>query len=232
VLLPSFADLYQPEAWVILDAGVRWAVGQEEAPGTSLAAFPTSRTRDGGRFENPSGPGSGTILLVSIAALFVFQVLNFRSNFQRDSSTLAAVLANQSTAAMQFKDDATAAEVVGALQAKPSVLSASLVLPDGSILAHYGIREQKNALAKFPPPGEYRFISGHLLFVQPVILKQDRVGTLYLRTDYRRTFLELLGFYGQVIAGASCSTRRSTASGDATLIAPAISGRIFSHDHR
>jgi signal transduction histidine kinase len=143
----------------------------------------------------------GAVLLVAIAALFVFQVLNFRSNFQRDYSTLAAIIANQSTAVMKFGDDTTGKEVVGSLQAKPTVLSASLVTTNGSILAHYGIKENKDVLAKFPPAGEYRFDDGHLLLTQPVILKNEQVGTLYLRTDYQRTFLELLGFYAQVIAG-------------------------------
>lgn len=143
----------------------------------------------------------GAVLLVAIAALFVFQVLNFRSNFQRDTSTLAAIVANQSTAAMQFKDEAVAAEVVGSLQAKPSVLSASLALPDGSVLGQFGIKEPRETLAQFPPPGEYRLTEGHLLFSQPVILKHDRIGTLHLRMDYRRMFLELLGFYAQVMAG-------------------------------
>ena len=143
----------------------------------------------------------GAVLLVAIAALFVFQVLNFRSNFQRDNSTLAAIIANQSTAVMQFKDEATAKEVVRALQAKPAVLSASLALPDGSVLAHYGNKEDRETLARFPSSGESLFKDGHLLLTQPVVLKNERVGTLYLRTDYRQTFVELLGFYGRVSAG-------------------------------
>jgi len=143
----------------------------------------------------------GAVQFIAVASLFVFQVLNFRSNFQRDNSTLAAIIANQSTAVMEFKDEATAAEVVGALQAKSTVLSASLALTNGTILAHYGLKEPAQALATFPPPGEYRFHDGHLLLTQPVMLKRERVGTLYLRTDYHRTFLELLGFYGQVVAG-------------------------------
>ena len=145
----------------------------------------------------------GAVLLVAIVALFVFQVLNFRSNFQRDTSTLADIIANQSNAAMSFKDVETATEVLGALQAKPTVLSASLVSRDGSVFAHHGIQEQPDALAKFPRPGEYRFTGGHLLFTQLVIVKKEQVGTLYLRTDYQRTFLELLGFYGQVILGVT-----------------------------
>src|ERR1017187_6510152 len=141
----------------------------------------------------------GVVLLVAIAALFVFQVLNFRSNFQRDNSTLAAIIANNSAGAMAFKDDVAATEVVGSLTAKSNVLSASLVLPDGTFLARFGKAETAQTLAQFPAPGKSSFTDGCLLLTQPVIQKQDQLGILYLRTDYRRTFLELLGFYGKVI---------------------------------
>ena len=33
----------------------------------------------------------GAVLFVAIAALFTFQVLNFRFNFQRDTATLASI---------------------------------------------------------------------------------------------------------------------------------------------
>jgi PAS domain S-box-containing protein len=141
----------------------------------------------------------GAVLCVAIAALFTFQVLNFRSNFQRDTATLAAVIANNSTAAMAFKDEQAATEVVSAVQAKPSVVAASLVLPDGSLFAHFGKGEGALAQSEFPPAGESRFVGGQLLVTQPVKVKRERVGTLYLRADYRRTFLELLSFYGQVV---------------------------------
>src|ERR1039457_4262552 len=80
----------------------------------------------------------GAVLCVAIAALFTFQVLNFRSNFQHDTATLAVIIANNSTAPMAFKDDEAAREVVGALKAKPSVVAASLVWPDGSLFARFG----------------------------------------------------------------------------------------------
>ena len=143
----------------------------------------------------------GAVLCVAIVALFTFQVLNFRSNFQRDTATLAEVIANNSTAAFAFKDDKTAAEVVAALHAKPSVLAASLVLPNGAVFAHFGAAEDEKARAQFPPAGEQRFVGGHLLVTQPVILKKERIGTLYLRSDYQKTFRQLLGLYAWVITG-------------------------------
>src|SRR5690242_1713217 len=125
------------------------------------------------------------VLLVAMLALFVFQMVNFRSSFERDTSTLAAIIANNSTAALSFKDDTAGNEVVGSLQAKPSVLSASLTLPDGTLFAHYGTGESARSLAGFPPPEEYRFADGALLFTKEVVLKPDKLGTLYLRMDYQ-----------------------------------------------
>jgi PAS domain S-box-containing protein len=143
----------------------------------------------------------GAVLCVAIAAMFTFQVLNFRSNFQRDTATLAVIIANNSTAAFAFKDDKTAAEVIGALQAKPSVIAASLVLPNGSVFAHFGTEENARALSQFPPAGEQRFVGGHLLVTQPVILKREQIGTLYLRSNYQKTFRQLLGLYAWIILG-------------------------------
>lgn len=141
----------------------------------------------------------GAVLFVAIAALFTFQMLNFRSKFQSDAVTLAVMIANNSTAAITFKDDQTAKEVVGALQAKPTVVAATLCLPDASEFAHYGHRD--GALSQFPPPGQSRFLAGQLLVTQPVNLKRDQIGVLYLRSDYQRTFMQLLGAYGLVVAG-------------------------------
>jgi PAS domain S-box-containing protein len=141
----------------------------------------------------------GAVLCVAIVALFTFQVLNFRTSFARDTATLAAVIANNSTAAIAFKDEQAATEVVSALEAKQSVLAASLVLPDGSLFAHFGKPEDAQTRSQFPPAGAYRIVGGHLLVTQPVKLKQEVVGTLYLRSDYQRTFQELLGFYGLVV---------------------------------
>jgi PAS domain S-box-containing protein len=155
----------------------------------------------------------GAVLCVAITALFTFQVLNFRSNFQRDTTALTGVVADNSAAACYFGDDAAATNVLLTLKAKPTVLSAILVLTNvepslasqgltnGSWLAHRGEAESNDALAQFPSAGGSRFTREHLLVTQPVEWKGDRRGTLYLRSDYQRTFLELLSFYGQVLLG-------------------------------
>lgn len=143
----------------------------------------------------------GAVLLVAIIALFIFQVLNFRNNFEKDNSTLAAIVADNSAGAMSFNDDTAAGEVIGSLKAKTTVLSATLVLPDGTIFAHFGTTENAQTLAQFPTTTHSRFVGDHLLLTEPVVWKKETKGTLYIRTDYHRTFVELLGFYGRVILG-------------------------------
>jgi len=160
----------------------------------------------------------GAVLFVAIAALFTFQVLNFRSSFQRDTATLAAIIANNSTAALVFNDANAGAEVVSSLQAKPTVVAACLVSPDGSLFAQFGNAEDAKKLSLFPPAGEFRFTGGHLLYTQPVELNRKQVGKLYLRLDYRQTFLKLLGFYGWVILGVMIVT---------TSLAVFLSGRLW-----
>jgi PAS domain S-box-containing protein len=159
----------------------------------------------------------GAVLCVAIATLFIFQVLNFRSNFQRDTTALAVIIANNSTAAIAFNDEKAATEVVGALHAKPSVLSACLVLPNGSEAAHFGKPEDAGKRSQFPPPGQQRFVGGDLLVTESVILRREPVGTLYLRADYHRTFLQLLGLYGWVVLGVTSGS---------TLLAVFLSSRL------
>ena len=141
----------------------------------------------------------GTILLVAIAALFTFQILNFRANFQGEAETLAVIIANNSTAALAFKDAGGGAEVVSSLKAVPTVVSASLVTTNGALLAKFGKAEDPHSLAQFPPFREARFSGGELLLTQPVVLDSKLVGKLYLRSNFQRTFLKLLEFYAFVI---------------------------------
>ncbi|HZR20380.1 MAG TPA: ATP-binding protein [Verrucomicrobiae bacterium] len=159
----------------------------------------------------------GVVLLVAIAALFSFQVLNFRISFQRDTATLAAIIAENTTAALAFKDPKAAADVVGSLQAKPTVVAASLVLPDGTVFAQFGNPESPADFSQFPPPGKFSFTGRHLLYTQPVELEKTCVGTLYLRSEYRQTLLELLSLYGLVTLGVFVTS---------VGVAVAFSGRI------
>src|SRR4051812_17740025 len=86
----------------------------------------------------------GLVLIVVIAAMFVFQVLNFKANYKQDNVTLATIIANNSVNHMAFNYQDTGAEVLRALYANKGVKSAVLVRPNGSVFAYYGKPEYTN----------------------------------------------------------------------------------------
>ena len=54
-----------------------------------------------------------------------------------------------------------------------------------------------------PGPRAQRFAHGQLLVTEPVILKKERVGTLYLRANYQRTFYQLVDQFRFAFGGSA-----------------------------
>jgi len=143
----------------------------------------------------------GAVLLVSLAILMVFQILNFRSNFQRDTETLSAIIANNSTAALAFDDRKAAGEILDSLKAKPSVLCACMVNSDRVTVARYGQMDGSEAMLTNTAERQFSYQRGRLFYNQPVQLAGKRLGSLYLSVDYQSSFNQLFQFYGLVLAG-------------------------------
>jgi len=140
---------------------------------------------------------SSALFLASVA-LVIHDVISFRDTMRRDLSMLAEIIAAQSTAAVIFDDEATAEEMLAALRAEPHIVTACIYGMNGSVLANY-IAE--GAKAECPPaPGEegYHFLEDDLLLVRPIILDQERVGTLYLRSGLSPLYARLRVFGGTV----------------------------------
>src|SRR5205807_2184479 len=79
------------------------------------------------------GKLTGIIMITSAAAVLlaclgftVTGLLNFRKRLIVDIGTIARVIASNSTAALAFNDREAAREMLGALQAKPSVIAAAI----------------------------------------------------------------------------------------------------------
>lgn len=139
------------------------------------------------------------VLCVAVAALFIFQILNFRENFKLDTSTLASIVADNSAAALAFDDRKAAADTLASLKAKPSVECACLVNTKNQIIAHFGKDHGEEKLGDFPEPGQFKFIGGALLFTQQIYVDSKQVGALFLRMDYGNLFAQLIWFYSFLV---------------------------------
>src|SRR5204863_7341537 len=81
--------------------------------------------------------------------LGLFDFLTLRRGMVRDVTTLADVLARNSTAALSFGDTKAAAEVLQAAQAETSVTAACIYTSDGTLFARY-VRDS-GGFASMPP---------------------------------------------------------------------------------
>src|SRR5882762_8333249 len=84
------------------------------------------------------------IMLISVSmmvlmriALFAYEYLTFREATFRQISVLGRVIANNSTAALAFGNQADASETLSALHAEPNVVAAGLYDPAGKLFARY-----------------------------------------------------------------------------------------------
>lgn len=130
----------------------------------------------------------GVVLLAAMGALFSFHLTGFHENFTReltrDLVLRAEGIADNSAAALASKDRKTAGQVLAALQASPHVRAAWIQLPDGSEFARFGAANREAGRGPLPERG-FRFEGDGLLLGQPIRLGAERLGTLYLRSDYR-----------------------------------------------
>ena len=139
-------------------------------------------------------------LCVASSALFALQFFNFKRDFQRDLTAVAEIIASNSTAAVQFQNDDDTREILTALKAKPHITGAEIVLADGKSLAVVGETHGYHD-PKLPPDAGFREDGFDLLYVHPIILDRERIGTLFLHADYARQAAQLHRlFLGTILA--------------------------------
>jgi signal transduction histidine kinase/HPt (histidine-containing phosphotransfer) domain-containing protein len=123
-------------------------------------------------------------LLVACLVMVIYDVIIYRRGMVTDASTLADMVADNSTAALTFHDEQAGRDVLKSLRTQPHITAACLYTQDGKLFATY-VREG-NANFTPPPPrqnGSF-FESGRLLQFRPIRLSKDVIGTVYLESDF------------------------------------------------
>lgn len=138
---------------------------------------------------------STAALLVASAALFAFQVYTFRQNFMRDLVALGEIISANSTAAITFQDTDAAREILSGLRVKEHVKNAFIVLPSDKVFARFGDNDGAVPLTDYPAKTGFKFKGEDLLQTQEILLDGEKIGVLYLRSDYGRVYGDLLHLY-------------------------------------
>ena len=80
---------------------------------------------------------SGVLIAVMAVAVTVEKTLSYRAKALNSSKVLAAIIGENSTAALSFRDEATAKEILSALKAEKDILEAALYSSNGTIFSQY-----------------------------------------------------------------------------------------------
>src|SRR5918996_537334 len=126
---------------------------------------------------------SGVVLLLTCAAFFAYEFLTFRQAMVRQLTTLGEVIAANSTAALAFRNQNDAKEMLAALKAERHIVSACLYDQEGRLFSTYPENLSADAFPAAPEKDGYRFAHSHLTAFQPVVQGSKRLGTLYLKSD-------------------------------------------------
>ncbi len=138
-------------------------------------------------------------LVVACGALFAFQFFQFRQDFERDLAAVASIIGSNSTAAISFADNEAAFETLSSLRAKPQITGAAIILKGGKTLAQTGDFSLPESKVPTLSPGLLK-VGDEYLYVYPVWLDGERLGTLILHPDYRTQAHELFRVYAGILA--------------------------------
>jgi signal transduction histidine kinase len=144
---------------------------------------------------------SGSMLLMTCAAYFAYEYITFRQTIRRQLSTLGAITATDSTAALAFGNERDGGDILAALKAAPHIVAAGLYDKDGKLFSRYPATLPDSAFPAVPAEDTYRFEGSYLVGFQPVAQERNRrLGTLYLKSDLGEMD-ERLRLYAGIVAG-------------------------------
>lgn len=147
---------------------------------------------------------NGTVMLLTCMAYFMYEFISFKQSNLRELSTLAEIVASNTTAALAFDDQEAANEILQTLRADKHVQVAVIYDSMGHPFSKYLVKASSPFPDK-PLADGYLFESNHLLGFQPILQGNKRLGTLYLQADMKALYerLELYALVALVVTMAS-----------------------------
>ncbi|HZA33800.1 MAG TPA: CHASE sensor domain-containing protein, partial [Vicinamibacterales bacterium] len=133
---------------------------------------------------------SAVALVLASGMLLAWDVVRFRADLREDLETLTTIIADNTTASLEFNDPAAAAETLGALEAKPQITAAGIYRLNGELFAAY------QPTGGPPPPGGsltdgLRDLESAVEIVRAIVLNGERIGTIYVRSSLGELYQRL-----------------------------------------
>jgi signal transduction histidine kinase/ActR/RegA family two-component response regulator/HAMP domain-containing protein len=153
------------------------------------------------------------MLLTSAAAIALtcigfgaYEYLAARNRLLEHVDTLARVVAANSTAALAFRDERDASDVLAALKSEPSIRAAALYDAEGILFVRFPANGAAELVPERATDGGLDFSGGDLAGFRPVRELQDQpLGSLYIRADVSQIYSRfwLYGLIAALVMSAS-----------------------------
>jgi PAS domain S-box-containing protein len=137
------------------------------------------------------------VLLVTVAAFMVYDIVTFRQTMVQNLLTQARTLADNCTGDLAFRSETDAASDLASLQTSPHITAAAIYDAAGRLFAKYPGTIPDASLPASPQAESYQFKPSRLTVFQPIVQSGRPLGTLYLQSDVA-AFTQRLQVYGVI----------------------------------
>lgn len=143
---------------------------------------------------------SSIALLLACGSFIGYESVRSHSARATALSTLANIVAANSTAALLFNDPAAAGRTLSDMHAEKEIETACILTPDGKVFAAYrrpGIPERY-----IPPPAAdgVKFKGDHAILYAPIVSQGERIGTVFVQSDLEEMH-QRMRRYALIVAG-------------------------------
>ncbi|HEV2692590.1 MAG TPA: PAS domain S-box protein [Verrucomicrobiae bacterium] len=126
---------------------------------------------------------SATVLLVTVAAFMVYDVVTFRQNLARNLDTQARMIGENCNAALIFKNETDAEGILVSLRTEPHIVAAALYDDQGKLFVKYPANIPDGDLPAAAQGRSQHFGKNQLTIFLPIVQSGTHLGTLYLKSD-------------------------------------------------
>jgi len=134
-------------------------------------------------------------LLVACATLFAIQYYVFRQDHRAALTSVASMIAKSIAPAVSFDNSFRGEAILASLAVKPEIINAQLLLPNGTVFAEYRTGFKSFAARPRAKGVEAWREDGYFIYAQPIELDGERLGTLYIVSDYAAQAGRLINLY-------------------------------------
>jgi len=144
---------------------------------------------------------SGVALLLACTAFASYEVMTFRTAMVQNLSTLAEIIGNNTSAALDFSDPKAAKETLSALRVEPNIEVACIYTKSGEVFAVY---ERSTNEKVFIPStlqvDNHYFSKDSLHLYRPIVRGDEVLGTVYVVSDLNALYSRL-NLYALIAVG-------------------------------